>query len=131
MDQLKAIIIDDMRLIRTELKHLLSEYPDIKVVGEAANADTAVQLVFTLKPDVVFLDIYMPGQSGFEFLDNVKRDFNVIFISSFYNKYSNEAQKYNPVDFLMKPINKQKLAKAVQKLYDIYHLQQNSENNIL
>ena len=86
MDQLKAIIIDDMRLIRTELKHLLSEYPDIKVVGEAANADTAVQLVFTLKPDVVFLDIYMPGQSGFEFLDNVKRDFNVIFISSFYNK---------------------------------------------
>jgi len=129
MDQLKAIIVDDVRLIRTELKQLLSEYPDINVVGEAASADHAVQLVYKLKPDVVFLDIYLPVQSGFDFLDNVKVDFKVIFISSFYNKYSEEAQKYKPVDFLMKPINKQKLSKAIQKLYDVDHLKQKNNNN--
>jgi len=129
MDQLKAIIVDDVRLIRTELKQLLSEYPDINVVGEAASADHAAQLVSKLKPDVVFLDIYLPGQSGFDFLDNVKVDFKVIFISSFYNKYSEEAQKYKPVDFLMKPINKQKLSNAIQKLQDVDHLKQKSNNN--
>jgi len=108
---------------------LLSEYPDINVVGEAASADHAAQLVSKLKPDVVFLDIYLPGQSGFDFLDNVKVDFKVIFISSFYNKYSEEAQKYKPVDFLMKPINKQKLSNAIQKLQDVDHLKQKSNNN--
>ncbi|MBN2412632.1 response regulator [candidate division KSB1 bacterium] len=130
MDQLKALIVDDMRLIRTELRHLLSEYPDIKVVGEAANVDNAFQLVSKLKPDVVFLDIYLPGQSGFDFLDNLDVEFKVIFISSFYDKYSEEAQKYKPVDFLMKPINKQKLSKAIQKLHEIYRLNQESTNNI-
>ncbi len=130
MDQIKALLVDDMRLIRTELKYLLGEYPDIEIVGEAANADNAAQLVSKLKPDVVFLDIYLPGQSGFDFLDNVKGDFKVIFISSFYNKYSEEAQRYKPVDFLMKPINKQKLSKAIHKLYDYYILKQKNENNV-
>ena len=130
MDHLKAIIVDDIRLIRTELKHMLSEYPEIKVVGEAANADQASQLVSDLKPDVVFLDIHLPGHSGFDFLSNFNVDFKVIFISAFHNKYSKDAQKYKPVDFLMKPINKQKLSKAIQKLYDVCNLQEKSENNV-
>ena len=115
MDSLSAVIIDDVRLIRSELRTLLNDFPIIKVIGEAANVTEAIPMVEKLKPDIVFLDIHMPDLTGFEFLDRVNAQFKLIFISSF-DKYLPQAQEYNPIDFLMKPINKKKLSDAIQKL---------------
>lgn len=115
MQKMKAVIVDDVQLIRTELISMLLEYPEIDVIGEASNGETAIEMIKNLKPDVVFLDIQMPVLSGFKMLDSVDVDFKIIFVSSF-DKYMPEAQKYNAVDFLMKPINKKKLATAIKKL---------------
>ncbi len=115
MNKLKTVIVDDVQLIRAELKSLLSEHTDIKVIGEASNGKTAIKVIKELKPDVVFLDIQMPVLSGFQMLETIDVNFKVILISSF-NKYMPEAQKYNIVDFLMKPINKRQLAVAIQRL---------------
>ncbi len=115
MVQLKTIIVDDKWLIRSELKYMLSRYPSIKVVGEAENADEAIRLITEQKPDAVFLDIQMPGSSGFDLLDNLDIDFKLVFISAF-KKYITEAKKYHPVEFLLKPINAEKLSKTINKL---------------
>ena len=66
---MRAIIVDDERLARNELKRLLENFPSIEVIGEAANTDEASQLIEELQPDVVFLDIQMPGKTGFEWLE--------------------------------------------------------------
>ena len=112
---LTAIIVDDARFIRTELNALLKEHPQIKVIGEASNGREAVEVIRELNPDVVFLDINLPIMSGFEVLHQVEHNFKIIFISS-YNKFLDEVPNYNAVDFLMKPINKEKLNLAVKKL---------------
>ena len=65
---IKAIIIDDERLARTELRKLLTEHPEIEVIGEAANAEEGMEKIESLNPDLVFLDIQMPGKTGFELL---------------------------------------------------------------
>ncbi len=119
MDQFKTIIVDDVRLIRKELKNMLNKYPNIQVVGEASNGEEAIQLISEVKPDLVFLDIHLPKLSGFDLLDRIDVDFKVIFISSFYDKFSAKAQHYNPVDFLMKPINKEKLSRAIGKITNL------------
>ncbi|HGY55323.1 MAG TPA: response regulator transcription factor [Caldithrix abyssi] len=116
MNALKAIIIDDVRLIRTELKILLQDISGIEVAGEAANGKEALDKISQLKPDILFLDIHLPDFSGFELLKKVKGDFKVIFISSFFNQYIQEAERYNPVEFLMKPINKEQLFKVVNQV---------------
>ena len=115
MEEIKTIIIDDVKLIRTELKSLLNPYPNIKVVGEAAKVQDAIMLVKKENIDLVFLDIQLSGQSGFDFLEQVEANLKIIFVSSF-DKYMPQAQKYNPVDFLMKPIDKKKLDLAIQKV---------------
>jgi two-component system, LytTR family, response regulator len=113
--RLKAIIVDDVKLIRTELIALLKEHQKIEVIGEASNGKEAIEVIKKLNPDVVFLDIHMTKYSGFDVLNKVENKFQLIFISS-YDKFLPEAQHYNAVDFLMKPINKNKLLIAVEKL---------------
>jgi two-component system LytT family response regulator len=115
MDHLKAVIVDDVRPIRMELKTLLGDFPNIKVVGEAANVNDAIPLIEKIKPDIVFLDIQLPGLSGFDLLEKIDAHFKLIFISSF-KEYLPQAQKYFPVDFLLKPIDKKKLARAIHKI---------------
>ena len=115
MNPIKTLIIDDEWLIRSELKTLLAQYPQIDVIGEAANVNEAIQLYHSLKPDLVFLDIHMPCGTGFDFLRQVNGDFKLVFITAF-DQYLEEAKKYQAIDYLMKPINKQKLSKAIRKL---------------
>ncbi len=111
-ERLKTLIIDDVKAIRLELKFLLEEFPRIEVIGEAASGKDAIEIINKLKPEVIFLDIQLPVISGLQVLEACRGNFKVIIISSF-DKYLSEAQKYNIVDFLMKPINKEKLNKAV------------------
>ena len=116
MKQLRTLIIDDIRLIRVELRMILNEYKVFDIVGEASNVKEAKKLISELKPDVVFLDIQMPGLSGFDLLDEINIDFKLVFISSYFDQYYEKATKYSPVDFLTKPINKDKLVTVINKL---------------
>ena len=111
----KAIIIDDERLARNELKKLLSEFPEIEVIEEAANAIEGIEKIETLNPDLIFLDIQMPGMTGFDMLQELDRMPYVIFTTA-YDEYALKAFEVNALDYLMKPIEPKRLADALQKL---------------
>jgi two-component system, LytTR family, response regulator len=113
---MRAIIIDDERLARTELKKLLQEFPEIEVVDEAANADEGLSKIDSLHPDLVFLDIQMPGKTGFDMLAELDRAPHVIFTTA-YDEYALKAFEVNALDYLLKPVEPKRLADAVQKLH--------------
>ncbi len=114
----KAIIIDDERLARNELKKLLSEYPEIEVVAEAANASEGIQRIDEHHPDLIFLDIQMPGKTGFEMLAELDRAPHVIFTTA-YDEYALRAFEVNALDYLLKPVEPKRLSDAIQKLEHI------------
>lgn len=111
----RAIVVDDERLARRELRSLLAVHPEIQLAGEAASVDQAVTLIREAKPDVVFLDIQMPGESGFELLNKVEATFKIIFVTA-YDTYAIRAFEVNALDYLLKPINPERLAKAIERL---------------
>ncbi|MEO5647598.1 MAG: response regulator [Chitinophagaceae bacterium] len=111
----KAIIIDDERLARNELKKLLMEFPDVEVIGEAANANEGIEKIESLGPDLIFLDIQMPGKTGFEMLTELERAPHVIFTTA-YDEYALKAFEVNALDYLMKPVEPKRLADALLKL---------------
>ena len=111
----KAIIIDDERLARNELKKLLQEFPDVEVIGEAANANEGIEKIESLNPDLVFLDIQMPGKSGFDMLTEIERAPHVIFVTA-YDEYALKAFEVNALDYLMKPVEPKRLADALLKV---------------
>ena len=117
----KAIIIDDERLARNELKKLLQEFPEVEVIGEAANANEGIEKIESLNPDLIFLDIQMPGKTGFDMLTQIERAPHVIFVTA-YDEYALKAFKVNSVDYLLKPVKKDDLALSFQKLYKLKHL---------
>ncbi len=112
---MKALIIDDERLARQELKKLLSQYKEIEVVGEAANAETAIENIEQLKPDVIFLDIQMPGKNGFELLEEISGLPEIIFVTA-YDEYAIRAFEVNALDYLLKPIQSSRLNETIKKL---------------
>ena len=113
---MRAIIIDDERLARTELRKLLQEFPDIEIVDEAANVDEGIAKIESLNPDLIFLDIQMPGKTGFDLLTELDRAPHVIFTTA-YDEYALKAFEVNALDYLVKPIEPKRLADAVQKLH--------------
>src|SRR5215212_10334785 len=112
---MKAIIIDDERLARTELRKLLQDFPEIEVVDEAANAEEGISKIESQNPDLVFLDIQMPGKTGFDMLSSLERSPYVIFTTA-YDEYALKAFEVNALDYLLKPIEPKRLADAIQKL---------------
>lgn len=112
---IKAIIIDDERLARNELKKLLQDHADIEVIEEAANVDDGIEKIETLNPDLIFLDIQMPGKTGFDLLAEVEKAPKVIFTTA-YDEYAIKAFEVNALDYLLKPIEPKRLADAIQKL---------------
>jgi len=101
---MKVLIIDDERLARKELSNLLAEYKDIEILGEAANADEAEEMIDSLNPDLIFLDIQMPGRTGFELLETLEKTPKVIFTTA-YDEYALKAFEFNALDYLLKPLN--------------------------
>src|SRR5688572_18615445 len=112
---MRAIIIDDERLARQELKNLLSAYKEIDVVDECNNAETALEKINVLKPDLIFLDIQMPGKNGFELLKELQDTPDIIFVTA-YDDYAIRAFEVNALDYLLKPIQPQRLAEAIKKI---------------
>ena len=117
---IKTLIIDDERLARSELKKLLKEHKDIEVVDEAANADEGIMKIETLQPELIFLDIQMPGKTGFDLLAELEKSPKVIFTTA-YDEYALKAFEVSALDYLMKPIEPKRLNDAVQKL--LYEIQ--------
>lgn len=111
----KAIIIDDERLARNELKKLLLDFPEIEVIGEAANAAEGIERIESLSPDLIFLDIQMPGKTGFDMLLELERAPHVIFTTA-YDEFALKAFEVNALDYLMKPVEPKRLADALHKL---------------
>ena len=112
---MRAIIIDDERLARQELKSLLSEYPEIEIIGESSNAEDAIKQIEVKEPDLIFLDIQMPGKNGFEMLQELDKVPKVIFVTA-YDEYALNAFEVNALDYLLKPVQTKRLDSTLQKL---------------
>ena len=119
---IRAVIIDDERLARNELKKLLLEFPEIEVIAEAANANEGIEKIDSLNPDLIFLDIQMPGKTGFDMLAELDKAPDVIFTTA-YDDHALKAFEVNALDYLLKPVEPKRLADAIQKL----HLEEDKE----
>jgi two-component system, LytTR family, response regulator len=115
--KLKAIIVDDERLARKELRSLLAGFEEIAVAGEAENLSETVELIEAVRPDVVFLDIQLAHENGFELLERVENNFKLIFVTAF-DEFAIRAFEINALDYLLKPVNPKRLATAVGRLFD-------------
>mgnify|MGYP005628894235 FL=1 len=112
---MRAIIIDDERLARKELNNLLENYPEIEIVDQAVNADEALEKIIQLDPELIFLDIQMPGKTGFELLEELEKVPKVIFTTA-YDEFAIKAFDVNALDYLLKPIQEERLKDTINKV---------------
>ncbi|MBK22027.1 MAG: DNA-binding response regulator [Flavobacteriales bacterium] len=112
---MRALLVDDERLARAELTRLLDKFPEIEIVSEASNGEEAIDLIEEHKPDLVFLDVQMPGMTGFEVLEHLHVVPNIIFVTA-YDEYALKAFEVNALDYVLKPIELSRLEKAIEKV---------------
>lgn len=112
---MKALIIDDERMARQELRRLLAAHAEIEIAGEARTGEEALEPIGRLEPDVLFLDIRMPGMSDFDLLQRLDDVPQVIFTTA-YDEYALKAFEVSALDYLVKPVSPDRLAAAVSKL---------------
>jgi two-component system LytT family response regulator len=122
----KVVIIDDEPLARREVQRALEKYPEFEVIGEAGNVDDAYEQITFKCPDVIFLDIQMPGKSGFKLLEELKQLPEVVFTTA-YDQYAVKAFEFNALDYMVKPIRDERFAKAMQKV--MYELESKRISN--
>ena len=115
---MKVLVVDDSRLARLELTEQLSQIAGNELVGEAANIRQAKQQIESLKPDVILLDINMPGGDGFELLEQLDFVPQVIFVTA-YDHYAVKSFEYNALDYLLKPVTLERLKAAFEKLQPV------------
>ena len=125
---MKAILIDDERLARSELKRLLLDFSEVEVIAEAANANEGIEKIESLNPDLIFLDIQMPGKTGFDMLTQLEKAPHVIFVTA-YDEYAIKAFDVNALDYLMKPVEPKRLAEALLKVRQKEEEERLSYNN--
>lgn len=114
---IKALVVDDERLARKDLTGMLADIPQVQVVGEAEDVPSAIKAIETLDPDVVFLDIQMPGQTGFDLVEQVSFGGKIIFVTA-YDEYALRAFEINALDYLMKPVTPERLEKSLERLHE-------------
>lgn len=112
---IRTILIDDEDLSRQEMRHLLTAYPDIRIVDEAANAGEALAKIRQHRPELIFLDINMPGKNGFELLDELDESPRVVFVTA-YDEFAVRAFETNALDYLLKPVRPERLQKTIESL---------------
>ncbi len=114
MSPRRTLIVDDERIARHELIYLLHEHPEIEVAGQAASVAEAVEQIARLNPDLIFLDVQMPGAAGFELFDRVKVKAHIIFVTA-YDEFALRAFEVNALDYLTKPVRPQRLQLAIER----------------
>jgi two-component system LytT family response regulator len=112
---MKAIVVEDSRIAREGLIEMLGEFPEVDIVGEAEHPTPALELIRTKRPDVIFLDIHMPGETGFDLLEKLDYIPRIIFTTA-YSEYAIKSFDYHTIDYLLKPISHERLALAIAKL---------------
>jgi two-component system, LytTR family, response regulator len=112
---MKVLIVDDERLARQELKSLISSFPGIEIAGECGDAVSAIEMIHQVKPDVVFLDIQMPGKNGFELLEEISFVPEVVFVTA-HDEYAIRAFEVSALDYLLKPVQPARLSDTIKKL---------------
>jgi two-component system LytT family response regulator len=113
---MKALLIDDERLARNELRRLLAAYPEIEIVGEAANTKQAREQLAALQPDLLFLDVQMPGETGMEFLAALEPPVPHVIFTTAFDEFAVRAFELNALDYLLKPVDPIRLTTAISKL---------------
>lgn len=129
MKVFKTIVIDDERLARQELISILKLNDQIEVIAEAKNGIEGIELIEKLNPDLIFLDISMPGMTGFEMLKKLESIPRVIFVTA-YDEYALDAFKVNAIDYILKPLDEELLEKAIDKLSSTDENDFESEGNV-
>jgi two-component system, LytTR family, response regulator len=130
MKKIKAVIVEDSRLARNELKELIKNHTEIEIIGEAENVDAGFELINKTQPDLLFLDINMPEKDGFallEMLDNVP----ITIFTTAFDEYAIKSFEYNALDYLLKPINAKRFATAIEKVNAILVEKQESNDKKL
>jgi len=115
---MKALLIDDERLARNELRRLLAAFPEIEIAGEAANAKQAREQLVALQPDLLFLDVQMPGETGMELLESLEAPVPHVIFTTAYDEFAVKAFELNALDYLLKPVDPARLAAAVARLHE-------------
>lgn len=122
---MKALLIDDERLARGELRRLLKAHPEIEIVGEAVNVAEAQEKIIELKPQLLFLDIQMPGEDGFTLLEKIDPPLPQVIFTTAYDEFAVKAFEFNALDYLLKPVDPSRLVSALEKLRN--HMQRANE----
>jgi two-component system, LytTR family, response regulator len=113
---MKALLIDDERLARNELRRLIAAHPDIEIVGEAVDVEDALQKVAALKPGLLFLDVQMPGADGFSLLERLEPPLPAVIFTTAYDEFAVKAFEFNALDYLLKPVDPNRLVAALERL---------------
>ncbi|AOS43881.1 Sensory transduction protein LytR [Lacunisphaera limnophila] len=113
---MKALLIDDERLARNELRRLLAAHPDIEIVGEAVDVEDALEKVAALKPGLLFLDVQMPGADGFSLLERLEPPLPAVIFTTAYDEFAVKAFEFNALDYLLKPVDPNRLIAALERL---------------
>lgn len=112
---MRAIIVDDERLARKELRSLLEAHPEINIIAECSNGMEAIESINLHKPDLVFMDIEMPELNGFQVLEKIDKTPAIVFVTA-YNDYALKAFEVNALDYVLKPVDPERLKETIAKL---------------
>jgi two-component system LytT family response regulator len=124
---MRTIIVDDERLAREELKSLLSAYKDFEIIGEYKNTAEAQEAIERDAPDLVFMDIQMPGENGLELLSRMSNPPRTVFVTA-YDEYAIKAFEVKAYDYLMKPIDPERLEEVYNRLIEENKVPDSVEN---
>ena len=115
MTKVKAIIVDDERLARVNLRKLMQPYAEIEIAGEASSCEEAVSLINIYNPQLIFLDIQLSGETGFDLLELIDNSIEIVFVTA-YDEYAIRAFEVNAIDYLLKPVNPERLKMTIERL---------------
>jgi two-component system LytT family response regulator len=115
MTNLKSIIVDDERLARVNLRKLLEPHAEIEIVGEASSCQGAVDMINMFNPQLIFLDIQLSGETGFDLLEMIDTSIKIIFVTA-YDEYAIRAFEVNAIDYLLKPVNPERLKVSIERV---------------
>lgn len=113
---MKALLVDDERLARNELRRLLAVHADIEIIGEAVDVEDALGKIDSLRPELIFLDVQMPGADGFSLLERLEPPLPLVIFTTAYDEFAVKAFEFNALDYLLKPVDPNRLVAALEKL---------------